>query len=198
VLDFGCGKGREAIEIAARGASRVIGLDIKEEWLRIARRDAIASGVSGRCTFTTTWHDPVDAILSLDAFEHFADPLAILHEMDGLLAPNGRIHISFGPTWLHPLGGHLFSVFPWSHLLVSERALIRWRSLYKTDGAESIEQAGLNRMTIGRFRGVVAKSPFVFEAFETVPIRRLQSLHNALTREFTTAIVRCTLVKRRR
>ncbi len=198
VLDFGCGKGAEAIEVAARGALRVIGLDIRNEWLDIARRDAAWNGLSSRCTFVTEWHEPVDTILSLDAFEHFADPLAILREMDRLLADNGRVHISFGPTWFHPLGGHLFSVFPWAHLVFTERALMRWRSLYKTDGAATIEEAGLNRMTIGRFRRVVAKSPFTFEAFEAVPIRRLRRLHSALTREFTTAIVRCTLVKRRR
>ncbi len=89
-------------------------------------------------------------------------------------------------------------MFPWSHLLISERSLVRWRSLYKTDGAKTIEETGLNRMTIGRFRRVVRQSPLRFERFEPVPIRRLQWLHNRMTREFTTAIVRCTLVKRSR
>jgi hypothetical protein len=34
------------------------------------------------------------------------------------------------------------------------------------------------------------------DSFETKPIRRLKLIHNRLTREFTTAVVRCTLQKR--
>jgi 2-polyprenyl-3-methyl-5-hydroxy-6-metoxy-1,4-benzoquinol methylase len=37
VVDFGCGEGSEAIEMAQRGASRVIGLDIREDVLATAR-----------------------------------------------------------------------------------------------------------------------------------------------------------------
>ena len=196
ILDFGCGQGNEAMEMAGRGAARVIGLDINGKWLAMARRNADLKGLSGRCAFVTAWHEPVDAILSLDSFEHFAEPLAVLRDMARLLKPDGKVHVSFGPTWFHPLGGHLYSVFPWSHLVFTERALIRWRSLYKTDGARSIEESGLNRMTIRRFRRTVAASPFRFEDFETVPIRKLRPFHNPLTREFTTAVVRCTLVKR--
>lgn len=198
VLDFGCGKGEQAIELAQHGADSVIGLDINEEWLEFGRSRAALTGISHRCQFVSSWTERVDTIVSLDAFEHFADPSAILQQMDALLKPDGRIHVSFGPTWFHPLGGHLFSVFPWSHLLITEEALVRWRSRYKTDNARSIEDTGLNRITIRRFREVIAKSPFEFEYFEPVPIRKLRPLHNGLTREFTTAIVRCTLVRRRR
>lgn len=196
VLDFGCGKGDEAAELARRGAARVIGLDINPRWIETARQTAELQGVADRCTFATDWQEPVDVIISLDSFEHFADPAAILRRMSDLLKPGGRVLVSFGPTWFHPLGGHFYSVFPWSHLVFSENALIRWRSLYKTDGARSIEESGLNRMTIRRFKRLVADSPFDIEMFKAVPIRKLRPLHNALTREFTTAIVRSTLIKR--
>ena len=152
--------------------------------------------MADRCTFAREWHDPVDAIVSLDSFEHFADPAEILRIMRRLLKPSGRVLVCFGPTWYHPLGGHIYSVFPYSHLLFSERALVGWRSLYKTDGARTIEESGLNRMTIGRFEKLVAQSPFRFEEFKAVPIRKLQWLASRPTREFTTAVVRCTLVPR--
>jgi hypothetical protein len=87
-------------------------------------------------------------------------------------------------------------VFPYAHLLISEDALVRWRSKYKTDGATSIEASGLNRMTIGRFEELVAESPLRIERLDAVPIRRLRRLANRLTREFTTATVRCRLVPR--
>ena len=115
--------------------------------------------------------------------------------MAGLLKPGGKLVASFGPTWYHPLGGHLFSVFPWSHLVFTERALIRWRSDFKTDGARRFSEVagGLNQMTIARFERIVRGSPFVTSSFELVPIRGLARFSNRLTREFTTAIVRCSL-----
>jgi SAM-dependent methyltransferase len=198
VIDFGCGEGRDAVEMAQNGASRVIGLDIREEVLRVAGERAARAGVAGICVFATAVREQADAIVSLDAFEHFADPAEILRIMSGMLRSDGEALISFGPTWYHPLGGHLFSVFPWAHLIFSERALIRWRATFKTDGATRFSETagGLNQMTIARFQRLVDGSPLRFSSLELVPIRKLRRLHNRLTREFTTAIVRCRLVKR--
>ena len=197
VIDFGCGEGTEAIELARRGARRVIGLDIREEVLHAARERALAAGVQDRCRFTTWTTDLADVVVSIDAFEHFADPLAILGVMSRLLQPEGEVLISFGPTWYHPLGGHLFSVFPWAHLLFSEKALIRWRSDFKTDGATRFSEVagGLNQMTIRRFEDAVMRSGLKFASLQLVPIQQLRRFHNRLTREFATAIVRCRLVK---
>ena len=196
VLDFGCGVGAEAVEMAQRGAGRVIGLEISEKWLALAKTHAEASGVADRCTFHRTWQEPVDLIVSLDSFEHFADPAAILRTMRTLLKPSGRVLVSFGPPWGHPLGGHLYSVFPFSHLVFSEAALVQWRSTFKTDGARTILESGLNKMTVRRFERLVSQSPLAFETLELVPIRKLRRIANRLTREFTTSVVRCRLAPR--
>jgi hypothetical protein len=139
-----------------------------------------------------------DIIFSIDAFEHFDDPEFILREMDSMLAPDGEIWISFGPPWYHPVGGHLFSVFPWAHLVFSEKALIRWRSDFKHDGATRFSEVagGLNQITIARFERIVQASPLRIASLNVVPIRKLKPLHNRLTREFTTAVVRCHLLKK--
>jgi len=194
VLDFGCGPGTEAVEIAERGARRVIGLELYQKWIRASTALAEARGVAEKCYFGKSWDAPVDIILSLDSFEHFADPAAILRIMHRLVKPTGCVIASFGPTWYHPLGGHIYSVFPYSHLLFSDAALVRWRSLYKTDGARTIEESGLNRITVRKFEKLVSESPFRFADFEPVPIRRLKPIANRWTREFTTATVRCKLV----
>lgn len=196
-LDFGCGRGEDAIELARRGCSRVIGIDIQERFLLEARSAAARAGVSARCEFATGAGEHVDAIYSLDAFEHFADPAAVLGEMYRLLKPGGRVHASFGPTWYHPLGGHLFSVFPWAHLVFSERALLRWRADIRDDGAKRFSDVagGLNQMSIRRFQRLVAESPFTLASIECVPIRKLRPIHGKLTREFTSAIVRATLMR---
>lgn len=195
VIDFGCGDGDEAIEIAQAGARSVVGVDIQSARFPAALERAVAAGVADRVTFMERARTPADVIVSIDSFEHFAAPDEILRIMAALLRPDGHVVVSFGPTWYHPLGGHLFSVFPWAHLLFTEAALIRWRSDFKTDGAQHFGEVagGLNQMTIRRFEKLVANSPLRVVHFEAVPIRRLQPIANALTREFTSAIVRCTL-----
>lgn len=198
VIDFGCGEGSDAIEMAAKGARRVLGIDIREDVLETARQKALEAGVQDTCSFATATKDLSDVVVSVDAFEHFGDPAEILRIMDTLLRPNGQVLFSFGPTWYHPLGGHLFSVFPWAHLVFSEKALIAWRSTFKTDGATRFCEVagGLNQMTIAKFEDFIARSPFKLSTLELVPIRKLGGMHNRLTREFTTAIVRGCLVKR--
>ena len=196
VLDFGCGPGAEAVEIAEHGARHVIGIDLRQRWLELGAELAVAQGVADRCTFAREWKDPVDLIVSLDSFEHFADPAGVLAHMRGLLRPGGKVLAAFGPTWYHPLGGHIYSVFPFSHLLFSERALVRWRAMHKSDGATTIAESGLNKMTIRRFIRLVEASPLRFASFELLPIRPLRLIANRLTREFTTAAVRCVMEPR--
>jgi SAM-dependent methyltransferase len=195
VIDFGCGIGAETLELARRGF-RVIGLDIRDSVLEAARAHAAKAGVP--CCFCTTTDERADTIVSLDAFEHFSDPRSVLSIMHRLLNPNGAVLAAFGPTWYHPLGGHLFSVFPWAHLLFSEEALIRWRSGIRRDGAKRFSEVegGLNQMSIGRFERLIQDSPFRLDYLECVPIRKLALLHNRLTREFTTSIVRVRLKSR--
>ena len=198
VIDFGCGPGLEAIEIANRGARHVYGIDINERWLSVARERAQAE----RCqnvSFFTTPPEPADVIISIDAFEHFGDPAAILKIMSQMLQPQGVVLAAFGPTWYHPLGGHLFSVFPWAHLIFSEKALCHWRSHIRNDGAQRFSdvEGGLNQITIRRFERLVEESPFRIESLEAVPIRAARQFHNRLTREFLTAVVRCKLVHKK-
>jgi SAM-dependent methyltransferase len=196
VLDFGCGFGDQVVELAQRGAAHVIGLDINDDLLSRAAQNVKAAGVAVKCTLVSTPPRRADIVISLDCFEHFSDPAGVLRTMASMLQPDGEVRISFGPPWFHPLGGHLFSVFPWAHLVFSETALLRWRADFKPDKGRSFEDVGLNRMTVGRFRRLVEESPFRCLELETVPIRRLHWLASPLTREFTTAIVRCRLALR--
>ena len=197
VIDFGCGAGADAIELAQRGAKKVIGIDIRVRALETARRAADEAGVAGRCSFTAWVTEKADVIFSVDGFEHYPDPRGVLEAMKGLLKPHGRILITFGPPWFHPLGGHLFSAFPWAHLVFTERALIRWRSDFESDGATRFcdVEGGLNGMTVRRFRQLVQESGYAIESFEAVPIRKLRFIATPWTREFTTAAVRCRLVQ---
>lgn len=176
VADFGCGEGREAIELARLGAAKVYGVEIRPQPLEIACERAREANVEQICEFAVRPPEKADVILSIDAFEHFDDPASILREMDSMLAPKGEVWITFGPPWYHPIGGHLFSVFPWAHLMFSESALIRWRSDFKHDGATRFSEVagGLNQMTIGRFERIVEASPLRIERMTVLPIRKLK------------------------
>src|SRR5205807_2149658 len=151
--------------------------------LAVGRANQQKAGIRN-CSFVQRYDGKAEVITSLDAFEHFGDPEGILHIMASLLKPTGKVLVSFGPTWYHPYGGH-FPLFPWAHVLLTEQALMKWRSQFKTDGATRFGEVdgGLNQMTIARFERVIAKSPFRFERFEAVPFRRepVPKLHNRLT-----------------
>lgn len=198
VLDFGCESGIESVEIAQHTDARIIGLDINEDSLEDARKRAMKAGVSDRCRFVSKLDQTVDIIISLDAFEHFADPAATLKVMRRLLSDDGRIIACFGPTWFHPYGGHMFSFFPYSHLLFTENTLLRWYREKWGRNAQRFQDVtgGLNQMTISRFERIVDNSDFRFDSFTAVPIRKLRPLANRLNREFTTAVVRCVLTPR--
>ncbi len=194
VIDFGCGAGSEAIDMARQGARRVIGVDTMEPLLKIAAHAAETEGVADRCLFTTATDEKADVILSMDAFEHFEEPEEVLLHMRSLINENGRALVCFGPTWYHPLGGHIFSVFPWAHFVFTEGAFIRWFRDFNPDNHTSFRSVGLNKMTVRRFEDILKRSCWRAESFEAVPIRKFRRISNRWTREFTTAIVRCELV----
>jgi len=199
VVDFGCGEGREVVEIAEHGARHVIGIDANPQWLDRAAALASEHRVADRCTFVRRWTraGSADVVVSLDSFEHFDDPGDVLRIMHAMLRPGGTVLCAFGPTWYHPYGGHIFSVFPWAHCLFSEHAMVTWRSqLPGKLPTRSLREAGLNKMTVRRFRKLVAESPLEFASFDAVPIRRVPRLAHASMPEMTTSIVRCRLVAR--
>jgi SAM-dependent methyltransferase len=197
VIDFGCGVGDEAIEMLHRGAARVIAIDVRQKFLDEGRARAAAAGLSDRIVFTTAADELADVVVSLDGFEHYDDPAAVLNFMTRCLKPCGQVIISFGTTWFHPFGGHIFSPIPWAHLLFTDRAMVAWRKRsHPEQTARTIEECGLNKMTIGRFERYVEASPLRFARYEILPIRRARKLWTPLTREFFTSVVQATLVPR--
>jgi SAM-dependent methyltransferase len=197
VVDFGCGEGRQSVQIAKAGARKVYGLDIQPHYLEAARKEAERNGCAEICEFRQRLPDSVkaDVVVSIDSFEHFGNPEGVLAEMKRIMKPDAVLVVSFGYPWYHPLGGHLFSIFPWAHLVFSEAALIRWRSDLRDDGATRFEEVagGLNQMTIKRFERIAREAGLVVEKLEVTAIRPLRWLHCGLTREFTSSVIRARL-----
>lgn len=86
VLDIGCGPGRYGVELAKLGKT-VVGLDLAEGMLVIARRSAEEAGVAGRMSFINAdylSHDfaaKFDAAVLMGFFDYIERPLDILRRL---------------------------------------------------------------------------------------------------------------------
>lgn len=78
VLDFGCGDGQNSVLLARRGA-RVLGMDISDALIRVAKRRLAANGItSGVDFFVSSAHNIALADESVDV----VFGMAILHHLD--------------------------------------------------------------------------------------------------------------------
>jgi len=197
VVDFGCGHGDDVVQLSQLGAALAIGLEVRPELVAENQARHAVPGVQFATQLSSDLAAKVDLVISVDAFEHFDDPAFILKEMQRCLRPGGEVWISFGPPWRHPRGGHLFSVFPWAHLLLSEKALIRWRAQYFHDGATRFNEVagGLNKMTLGEFDALIAQSSLKLLDLQCRPIWGRPLVQKLLGREFGTAMVLARLQK---
>jgi ubiquinone/menaquinone biosynthesis C-methylase UbiE len=95
VVDFGCGSGENSLLLARRGAT-VIGVDISESLIELARRRLEVNGVAGQVQFVVgSAHDlpllegSVDVVLWI-AILHHLDLDAASREVHRILKPGGR------------------------------------------------------------------------------------------------------------
>jgi 2-polyprenyl-3-methyl-5-hydroxy-6-metoxy-1,4-benzoquinol methylase len=105
VLDVGCGAGRFAVPLAERGA-RVVGLDVAEEMVALAKRRAAEAGVGARCEFLAedflSWSpgERFDLSLAVGVFDYLAEAEPLLEKMAS--ETKGTLVASFPRRW-HPL-----------------------------------------------------------------------------------------------
>lgn len=84
VLDIGCGSGPYVVEAVRRGAGRVVGLDMADGMLELARQRATAAGCSERCEFLPGTYPedaptgPFDCAVVMGVMDYVPDPLGFL------------------------------------------------------------------------------------------------------------------------
>lgn len=96
-LDYCCGNGEIAVEMARRGAQKVIGIDISEVAINNARKLADANGVGEICDFhvmdaerTDFADDTFDIIHEYGALHHL-ELTAAFGELARILKPKGKL-----------------------------------------------------------------------------------------------------------
>lgn len=178
VLDLGCGRGAASVEVARRGAERVVGVDLQiapQARALIGADPELASRIelvetSG--ALAELGSQRFDVVLSKDCFEHYADPETFIFTMADRVAPGGLLAIGFGPLWRSPTGGHIeyMTRLPWAHLLFPEEVIMEERRRFRpAEEARSFEEirGGLNRMTLARFEAIMRSTGLECLSLET-------------------------------
>ena len=84
VLDVGCGSGPYVVEAARRGSKRVVGLDMAQGMLDLARQRAVTTGVADKCEFLLGTfpkdapQEIFDYSITMGVMDYIADPSAFL------------------------------------------------------------------------------------------------------------------------
>lgn len=124
VADIGCGDGIIDLGLALKAKpDRLVGFDILSHDIdELRERGAKFAGVEKLpdnlyfCVSDTTRlpaeDDEFDFVVSWSAFEHIADPVAILREIRRVLRPHGVLFIQLWPFYHSAHGTHLVDWYP--------------------------------------------------------------------------------------
>ena len=92
ILDLGCGAGQLAHHLAARGAAEVVGVDVSERMLALARSDFAHPGVTyerAAIEDVTFPEARFELVVSVRAFHYVDDYLGLLQRIARWLTPGG-------------------------------------------------------------------------------------------------------------
>lgn len=99
VIDVGCGPGRFSVDLAKRGAARVLGVDISTEMLDLAKRAATSQKVESQCEFVKSSFkdlevkESFDMSLGIGYFDYLENPIEDLQKM--VQVTKGHVIASF-------------------------------------------------------------------------------------------------------
>jgi ubiquinone/menaquinone biosynthesis C-methylase UbiE len=116
VVDYGCGPGHLAVELARRvgPGGRVLALDLNAEFRRRTAERAAAEGLAERVTVLAVTDDVLplgpgaaDRVICKNVLEYVDDPARTLAEFRRVLRPGGLAHVidsDWGLLAVEPLG----------------------------------------------------------------------------------------------
>jgi ubiquinone/menaquinone biosynthesis C-methylase UbiE len=189
IADIGCGDGIMALGLCHRvRPARLVGFDIVptnvETLLARSEAESVSAVLPSELEFLHSGATSIpapdgefDMAYSWSAFEHVADPVAVLKEIRRILRPGGHFFLQLWPFYHSAKGSHLWDWFEedFHHLLANERDLVaqiaasdrqpqEWTS-YMTREFEH-----LNRITVDELQRAVLSA-----GFDVVKIELLSS-----------------------
>ena len=109
--DLGCGLGALVFDAARRGAARVVGIEILDEFTQANNRAWRRSFHSSKTVWSFArfiWRTPglknSTSFSSKDSFEHILELEEHLAQMKAHLNPQGRIDVGFAPLFIQLRG----------------------------------------------------------------------------------------------
>lgn len=157
VLDMGCGHGAISIDLALKGAKKIVGVDLNDDCIDFAKENLktnfpqFADRITFVCTdFRTLEENDFDIIISKASFEHILDLDTLLVGMKEKLKIGGKIVTGFGPLYNSPWGDHnrLRHKLPWTHVMFPAEHFIEKLNKTREKKVETIYDLGLNRYSL--------------------------------------------------
>ena len=102
-LDVGCGNGLYSLELARRGAAKVVGIDIAEVMVDLCKQASVAERLDDRCSFEQTdllaynSDSHFDVSFGIGLFDYIREPVAVLKKMRALT--DDKVILSFPRLW---------------------------------------------------------------------------------------------------
>ena len=102
-LDVGCGNALYSLELARKGAAKVVGIDIAEVMIGLCKKQSDEQNLSDICTFIQTdllEYEPdskFDVSFGIGLFDYISDPLPVLKRM--LAVSNDKVIMAFPRLW---------------------------------------------------------------------------------------------------
>ena len=177
ILDFGCGHGSLAIEIANLGAKKVIGIDLNIDLINFAKEnlDQNFTTLKNKVEFEvidllkTNKFKDIDYIVTKDTFEHSSNLIKILEKFYQILKKGGMVLTGFGPLYNFYNGDHGRTevYLPWFHIIIPEKILIKRLNRKYNKNLEKIEDLGLSKYSFKDYVRIFKESNFEITYFKT-------------------------------
>lgn len=108
-LDVGCGNGLYSLELARRGAAKVVGIDISEVMIDLCQQSSEKENLAARCEFKNTdllAYNPesqFDVSFGIGLFDYISDPLPVLKRMKAVTSDRAIMAFPRYWTWRAPI-----------------------------------------------------------------------------------------------
>jgi 2-polyprenyl-3-methyl-5-hydroxy-6-metoxy-1,4-benzoquinol methylase len=108
-LDVGCGNALYSLELARKGAAKVVGIDISEVMIGLCKQSSQKENLNDRCTFLQTDlldykpESKFDVSFGIGLFDYISDPLPVLKRMREVSADKAIMAFPRLWTWRAPV-----------------------------------------------------------------------------------------------